>query len=93
MIPVVDEPIDLFRDVLSRIVQQTPTEVLVVINGPRNQELEAVCAEFPLVNWEWTSVAGKRNAPAGRYREGESERSSYLSIATHCGQRGHSLSS
>lgn len=62
VIPVVDEPIDLFRDVLSRIVRQNPTEVLVVINGPRNQDLEAVCAEFPLVHWEWTSVAGKRNA-------------------------------
>ena len=62
VIPVVDEPVDLFRDVLSRIVQQDPTEVLVVINGPRNPELEAVCAEFPLVHWEWTAIAGKRNA-------------------------------
>jgi hyaluronan synthase len=62
VIPVVDEPIDLFRDVLARIVRQNPTEVLVVINGPRNLDLEAVCADFPLVNWEWTPVAGKRNA-------------------------------
>ena len=62
MIPVVDEPIELFRDVLSRIVRQSPTEVLVVINGPRNDELEGVCDEFPLVQWEWTPVAGKRNA-------------------------------
>jgi hyaluronan synthase len=62
VIPVVDEPVDLFRDVLTRIVRQNPTEVLVVINGPRNPDLEAVCAEFPLVQWEWTPVAGKRNA-------------------------------
>ncbi len=62
VIPVVDEPIALFRDVLSRIVRQSPTEVLVVINGPRNHELEGVCDEFPLVQWEWTPVAGKRNA-------------------------------
>jgi hyaluronan synthase len=62
VIPVVDEPVDLFRDVLSRIVQQDPTEVLVVINGPRNPNLESTCTEFPLVEWEWTPVAGKRNA-------------------------------
>ena len=62
VIPVVDEPIDLFRDVLSRIVAQGPTEILVVINGPRNHELEAVCAEWPQVHAEWTPVAGKRNA-------------------------------
>ena len=62
VIPVVDEPIDLFRDVLSRIAEQEPTEVLVVINGPRNPSLESACAEFPLVQWEWTPIAGKRNA-------------------------------
>jgi len=62
VIPVVDEPVDLFRDVLSRIVEQAPTEVLVVINGPRNPHLELVCTDFPLVQWEWTPIAGKRNA-------------------------------
>jgi hyaluronan synthase len=62
VIPVVDEPVDLFRDVLARIVSQAPSEVLVVINGPRNRDLEAVCAEFSLVQWEWTPLAGKRNA-------------------------------
>lgn len=62
VIPVVDEPVDLFRDVLSRIVGQRPSEVLVVINGPRNRDLELVCSEFPLVQWEWTPRAGKRNA-------------------------------
>jgi hyaluronan synthase len=63
VIPVVDEPLDLFRDVLSRIVEQRPDEVIVVINGRRNQDLERVCSEFgPLVQWTWTPVAGKRNA-------------------------------
>jgi len=63
VIPVVDEPLDLFRDVLSRIVEQRPTQTLVVINGPRNPQLEAVCAEFaPDVSWTWTPIAGKRNA-------------------------------
>lgn len=63
VIPVVDEPLDLFRDVLRRIVLQQPTETIVVINGPRNPDLEAVCDEFaPDVVWIWTPIAGKRNA-------------------------------
>lgn len=63
VIPVVDEPLDLFRDVLRRIVEQRPTETIVVINGPRNPQLESVCEEFaPDVSWTWTPIAGKRNA-------------------------------
>lgn len=63
VIPVVDEPLDLFRDVLRRIVSQDPTEVIVVINGPRNLALEGVCAEFaPAVRWTHTPIAAKRNA-------------------------------
>lgn len=63
VIPVVDEPIALFRDVLRRIVEQRPDETIVVINGPRNLQLEAVCAEFgDEVSWLWTPVAGKRHA-------------------------------
>ena len=63
VIPVVDEPLDLFRDVLRRIVRQAPDEVIVVINGARNRDLEAVCEEFaPAVRWTWTPVPGKRNA-------------------------------
>ncbi|PZU40095.1 MAG: glycosyl transferase family 2, partial [Microbacterium sp.] len=46
IIPVVDEPLDLFRDVLRRIVDQKPDEIIVVINGARNLALEGVCAEF-----------------------------------------------
>ena len=33
VIPVVDEPVELFREVLQRIVEQRPDEVIVVING------------------------------------------------------------
>ena len=62
VIPVVDEPLDLFRDVLGRIVAQHPTEVLVVINGPRNPDLERVCDEFEGVRRTWTPIPGKRNA-------------------------------
>jgi hyaluronan synthase len=63
VIPVVDEPLALFRDVLRRITAQAPTQTLVVINGPRNPDLERICDEFArAVEWTWTSVAGKRNA-------------------------------
>jgi hyaluronan synthase len=62
VIPVVDEPVDLFHEVLSRVVAQRPDEILVIVNGPSNDALEAVCARFPEVDCEWTPVAGKRNA-------------------------------
>ncbi|GAB2682794.1 hyaluronan synthase HasA [Thalassiella azotivora] len=64
VIPVVDEPLDLFRDVLTRICAQQPTETIVVINGPRNIDLEKVCEEFADygVRHTWTPVPGKRNA-------------------------------
>jgi hyaluronan synthase len=61
IIPVVDEPEDLFRSVLERIVEQRPTETIVVINGPRNPALEKICADLG-VRWVWTEVPGKRNA-------------------------------
>ncbi|RMI14004.1 glycosyltransferase family 2 protein [Cellulomonas triticagri] len=63
IVPVVDEPLDLFRDVLTRVTEQHPDEVIVVINGKRNPDLEAVCEEFaPLVQWVHTPIPGKRNA-------------------------------
>ena len=63
VIPVVDEPLDLFRDVLARIIDQRPDEIIVVINGARNLGLEEVCAEFaPAVRWVHTPIAGKRYA-------------------------------
>ena len=62
VIPVVDEPEELFREVLRRIVDQKPDEVIVVINGPENPRLERICSEFYGVRWMWTEVAGKRNA-------------------------------
>jgi hyaluronan synthase len=62
VIPVVDEPVELFHEVLSRVVAQRPDEILVIVNGPRNDALEGVCAQFPEVDCEWTPIAGKRNA-------------------------------
>jgi len=63
LIPVVDEPVELFREVLERIAGQRPDQVLVVINGKRNPTLESVCDEFAgAVEWVWTPTPGKRNA-------------------------------
>lgn len=63
VVPVVDEPPDLFRDVLGRMVEQAPDEIIVVINGAPNPVLEGVCDEFaPLVRWVHTPIPGKRNA-------------------------------
>ncbi|NMR21371.1 glycosyltransferase [Cellulomonas fimi] len=63
IVPVVDEPLDLFRDVLRRVTEQRPDEVIVVINGAPNPGLQGVCEEFaPLVRWVHTPVPGKRNA-------------------------------
>ena len=63
IVPVVDEPLDLFRDVLTRVTEQAPDEVIVVINGAPNPGLVAVCEEFaPLVQWVHTPIPGKRNA-------------------------------
>ncbi|MCL3860303.1 glycosyltransferase [Actinotalea sp. K2] len=63
VVPVVDEPEDLFRDVLGRMVEQGPDEIIVVINGARNPVLESVSDEFsPLVRWVHTPIPGKRNA-------------------------------
>jgi hyaluronan synthase len=62
IIPVVNEEPSLFRQVLDSICAQQPTEVVVVINGPRNRALEAVCADYDLVRCYWTRTPGKRNA-------------------------------
>ena len=58
VIPVVDEPVGLFHEVLDHITEQTPHEVIVVINGPRNEKLEQVCDNYPGVHWMWTAVPG-----------------------------------
>ncbi|MFP7760586.1 glycosyltransferase [Marisediminicola sp. LYQ134] len=63
IVPVVDEPVDLFRDVIQRMVEQKPGEIIVVINGAVNTTLQEVCDEFaPLVRWVHTPIPGKRNA-------------------------------
>ncbi|WP_167045676.1 glycosyltransferase [Salinibacterium sp. ZJ454] len=63
VVPVVDEPLELFRDVIGRMVEQRPDEIIVVINGAENPALVEVCEEFaPLVRWTHTPIPGKRNA-------------------------------
>lgn len=68
IIPVVDEPIDVFSKVLTKIMDQTPNEIIVVINGPKNQKLMDACQEVFTNHSElihkviYTPIAGKRNA-------------------------------
>jgi hyaluronan synthase len=62
IIPVAGEEPELFAEVLRRIARQQPHELIVVINGPRDPELERVCACVDGVIWTWTAQAGKRNA-------------------------------
>lgn len=63
VVPVLDEPEDLFRSVLARMVEQKPSEIIVVINGAQNPTLERISEEFsPLVRWVHTPIPGKRNA-------------------------------
>lgn len=63
VVPVVDEPLDLFEDVIQRMVDQRPGEIIVVINGAKNPALVEVCEKFaPLVRWVHTPIPGKRNA-------------------------------
>jgi hyaluronan synthase len=62
IVPVVDEPVGLFHEVLDLITEQHPHEVVVVINGPRNEKLERVCETYAGVDWIWTATPGKRNA-------------------------------
>lgn len=61
IVPVVDEPVPLFTEVLTRILKQRPHQTIVVINGARNPDLEDVCNDLG-VEWLWTPTAGKRNA-------------------------------
>lgn len=62
IIPVVDEPIDVFKQVLTSITKQKPDQIIVVINGPRNIILENACKQFDGVACYWTKTLGKRNA-------------------------------
>lgn len=73
IIPVVDEPIDVFSKAISKISQQKPNEIIVVINGPKNPQLKSACRSHNLkiknkkLKWTkikvlYTPIAGKRNA-------------------------------
>ena len=72
VIPVVDEDEDIFREVLSSVTSNKPSEIIVVINGPRNISIESLCDEYK-VNYQWTRVAGKRNALALGIEKANSE--------------------
>lgn len=74
IIPVVDEPIDVFSKVLIEISRQEPNEIIVVINGPENPNLIGVCKKLQdvcsrvkkykniSIKSIYTPTPGKRNA-------------------------------
>ena len=64
VIPVVDEPLDLFRDVLARIVEQGPdADHRGHQRAPqRRRSRRSARSSLPPCAWTWTPVAGKRNA-------------------------------
>ena len=72
LIPVVDEPVDVFRNVLNKILRQTPNELIVVVNGPYPKELMKLCQKVKKkrskekhpteIQILYTPKPGKRNA-------------------------------
>ena len=74
IIPVVDEPLDMFTMVLTEMVKQTPNEIIVVVNGPENPQLLGLVENLQMT-WKshpdysgvslklfYTTTPGKRNA-------------------------------
>jgi cellobiuronic acid synthase len=62
VIPVVDEEPALFETVLRSIKRERPQQIIVIINGPKNRSLEAVCKKVGGIEYHWTRTPGKRNA-------------------------------
>ena len=74
IVPAVDESPELFSRCLEGIAEQTPNEIIVVINGPENPALRQAAEELRCrclrderlsqvaVKALYTPVAGKRNA-------------------------------
>lgn len=71
IIPVVDEPEDIFQNVLNSIAKQIPNEIIIIINGPNNPKLMSVCQsivednQYPdkmKIEYFYTPIAGKRHA-------------------------------
>jgi len=70
VIPIVDESPELFRRVLINIARQRPSEILVVLNGPKNPGIQKLCRDLNAylpdkmtrIQFYYTPVAGKRNA-------------------------------
>ncbi len=69
IIPVVDEPVEVFSRVLAAIAKQSPNEIIIVINGPKNPKLVTVSKALKraysksiVVKTLYTPTPGKRNA-------------------------------
>ena len=90
VIPVVDEPLDLFRDGAAAIIDQRPTQIIVVINGSRNPASKRSARSSPPPS----SGPGRRSpASATRSRSassGRSATSSCWSTATRSGPTARS---
>ena len=61
IIPVVDEPVELFSEVLRRIFMQQPDEIIVVANGAENLELRDVALRYGAI-YSSLPHPGKRQA-------------------------------
>jgi len=90
LIPVLNEELDIFESVLKRVKDAKPDEFLVIINGPRNPEIEAICSSHG-VAFEWITKEGKRYAIARGLEIVKSELSFWWTL-TLFGNPTHSLS-
>jgi hyaluronan synthase len=67
IIPVFKENPDVIKEVLVRVLDQHPTQLIVAVNGARDQELEGLCGSLSgqngsnsLIDFVWTPKVGKR---------------------------------
>jgi len=63
IVPILDEDEAIFRQAMSSIISSKPNEILVVLNGPRNEVIEGACRDLK-VKVDWLPEASKRKAIA-----------------------------
>lgn len=67
IVPVVDEPLDLFENVITRMIRQKPDEIIIVVNGPKNTPLMKLSHKLRresdcTIKVRYTPIGSKRNA-------------------------------